>query len=608
MPVNETGTITLRLLAQDLASGNVSKFVGHIDAIAKKGGLMGSVLQGVGQSFGQMLNPIGLVTQGLGAVTTYLTDAAKAASEEEAAISKLTTAIGENDQAWRGNIDAVEKVITRRQALAFTDGEQRESVSRLVSVTGDLNAALDLSRQAMDLARLKQMSLVDASELLGKVYGGNVGILSRYGIQLRKGATVAEALGEIQKRTAGQAEAFAETTAGAFQTIDIAMGELQEEIGMALLPTIKDLALGLKDLFGVLGAGDKDAKDWARSIGEMKLEAQAASDPLVSLRDGVQALNDILQPQVDEAADFAKEIGKWAGPLGVSERAIMDMFLALKDGAGMGSEGAKQAIRGYVDTLQYAETSTQSFGSVLLATLGPGGRVVRGVSKGTDQVTNQIGDLGIRLRTSMASWRDEFEQDWKDLAAAIKNPFSPKKLANTLEEYADKAAKNAARAARNNKPNVARRWREVADVMKTPVLQGLVEIGLGVDDAVNAILLVQQMGQTFRGAMSPLRDALGNLWGNKNGGVNADGSPNRHAGGPVMAGRTYTVGGPGAEERLTLYPGGGGHVTPMQGGRGGGVVVNLTLNGLVGLPSEADIDRMGRQLEPVIRRAMAGAA
>ena len=88
------------------------------------------------------------------------------------------------------------------------------SLAKLVSVTKDATEALELQRIAMDLARLRGMDLATASDLIGKVYGGNVGILSRYGIQLEKGTTATEALAEIQRRAAGQAAAYADTTQG----------------------------------------------------------------------------------------------------------------------------------------------------------------------------------------------------------------------------------------------------------------------------------------------------------------------------------------------------------------------------------------------------------
>ncbi|HUW17591.1 MAG TPA: hypothetical protein VMW94_10980, partial [Actinomycetes bacterium] len=75
-----TETITLKLVAQDLASGNISKAIGGIDKMAQRGGIMGSVFQGVGLSVGQMLNPLALLGRGIGAVTDFMGAAQREAS------------------------------------------------------------------------------------------------------------------------------------------------------------------------------------------------------------------------------------------------------------------------------------------------------------------------------------------------------------------------------------------------------------------------------------------------------------------------------------------------------------------------------------------------
>ena len=59
------------------------------------------------------------------------------------------------------------------------------------------------------------MDVAKAGELVGKVAGGNTGILGRYGIKIKEGATATEALGELQEKFSGQAKAYGDTTQGA---------------------------------------------------------------------------------------------------------------------------------------------------------------------------------------------------------------------------------------------------------------------------------------------------------------------------------------------------------------------------------------------------------
>jgi hypothetical protein len=204
-----------------------------------------SILAGVGLGAGvTAFNMLGRVAS---AATDFIGDSVRAAAEEETGIRRLTTAISENVAGWDGNIAAIEQVIKSRERLGFADGEQRESLAVLTSVTKDATHALEHQRTAMDLARLRGMNLASASELIGKVYAGNIGILARYGIQLARGTSATEALAEIQRRASGQAEAFADTAAGAAAALAIEFENLQEDIGKELLPIMVELATTVRE-------------------------------------------------------------------------------------------------------------------------------------------------------------------------------------------------------------------------------------------------------------------------------------------------------------------------------------------------------------------------
>jgi hypothetical protein len=238
------GDIFLRLVAQDAGFEKQVIRAGE-QAGTKAGQSLGAKLKAA-LTPGNLLAGFG-VGLAVAKVTDFLGDAVHAAREENAAIATLTQSIHANDLAWDGNIDRIEEVIDKRQDLAFADDEQRASLQRLVSVTKDVNKALELQRTAMDLARLRGMDLATASDLIGKVYAGNLGTLSRYGIVLEEGATATEALAEIQRRAAGQAEAFARTEAGLADRFAIAIDNRVEAIGQKLLPVIAELTEFLLD-------------------------------------------------------------------------------------------------------------------------------------------------------------------------------------------------------------------------------------------------------------------------------------------------------------------------------------------------------------------------
>jgi len=177
-----------------------------------------------------------------GAIVGALGMAMKAAADEEVGIERLRVAMGNVGLAYDDANGSLEKWInSQQQSTAFADDQQREALSGLVVATGDLTKAQGLLSTAMDVARWKNMDLQTASELLMKVYAGDMGMLKRYGIIVTEGATATEALAQMQKMAAGQAEAYAKTAAGQMALLKNNIGDVMEGIGGALIPMLTDL-------------------------------------------------------------------------------------------------------------------------------------------------------------------------------------------------------------------------------------------------------------------------------------------------------------------------------------------------------------------------------
>lgn len=248
--------VRVRAWVKDEVSGPLGKMRDKFDLLGK-GAASSSLAGNVGAM--ALAKGVGIASMAVGQLGDAMGQAIQAAMEEERSIARLNTAIEANVQGWDGNTDAIERVLSARIKLGFADDEQRDSLASLVAVTQDATKALDLQRIAMDLARLRGIELATASDIIGKVYGGNIGILARYGIQLRAGISSTEALAEIQKRAAGQAEAFADTTSGKLLVAQTEVDEAMERFGGVTLPLVADgasaaadIVTGLADAFEVL--------------------------------------------------------------------------------------------------------------------------------------------------------------------------------------------------------------------------------------------------------------------------------------------------------------------------------------------------------------------
>jgi len=183
----------------------------------------------------------------IGGVVLGLKGAAEAAMAEERNIAKLDAALAANIKGWDGNRDAIEQRILAGERLAFNDDAQRASLALLVGATHDVTKAQTIQATAMDLARLKGIGLEEASAALVKVEGGQFRALKALGIILPKNATATQALAAVQAVAAGQAQKYADTTGGAFESLGIVFGDIVEDVGSMLLPVLKDLALFARD-------------------------------------------------------------------------------------------------------------------------------------------------------------------------------------------------------------------------------------------------------------------------------------------------------------------------------------------------------------------------
>lgn len=226
------------------ATRELSGFRGQFDKIASSKGA-GMLLQGIGLGAG--IGAWGLLTGAVGKATDYLSDAVKMAADEEVGIAKLDAALEANARNWDGNRDAIEDVIREREKLAFSDDEQRDSLAILVARTKDVTKALDLQRDAMDLARLKGISLGDASRALSMALSGSGRALKELGINVSDYTNKEEALTAVRKAAAGQAEAYGATTRGTFESLQITLDDLQEDIGKEMLPIVVELATTFRD-------------------------------------------------------------------------------------------------------------------------------------------------------------------------------------------------------------------------------------------------------------------------------------------------------------------------------------------------------------------------
>jgi hypothetical protein len=174
-------------------------------------------------------------------------DAVKAATEDQKSQALLANSLRNTVGATDAAIASTEAYITQMQAeFGVADDQLRPALAKLAAVTGSVTKAQTLMGVALDIAASKNISVEQASALVSKAYGGNIGALKKLFPQISaatvKSKDFAGAMQEISKETKGAAAAAANTFAGQMERIKLAFGEASESLGYKLLPQVKAFA------------------------------------------------------------------------------------------------------------------------------------------------------------------------------------------------------------------------------------------------------------------------------------------------------------------------------------------------------------------------------
>jgi len=172
-------------------------------------------------------------------------DSVKAALEDQKSqvilANSMRNTVGASDAA----IASIEDYISKQQLLVnVSDTALRPSLSALLVATKDLTQAQALQAIALDTSAGTGKDLQTVSVAIAKATTGNVGALKKLGIPLSdnivKTKDFAGAMKALEDAYGGAAGALAKTDP--LTTLKLAFGEIQETLGYALLPTVKEFA------------------------------------------------------------------------------------------------------------------------------------------------------------------------------------------------------------------------------------------------------------------------------------------------------------------------------------------------------------------------------
>lgn len=168
------------------------------------------------------------------AVVAFGVSAVKAFADSQVQMARFSATMNSVTGVTEEHKNKILEAAAATRKLGFSDETASNVLAMFYQRTKSVTEATKLNALAMDLARAKGIDLAQAGEMITLVLSGNARALKQYGIELDETKTPLEALGELQVKVGGQAQAFAGTLTGKMTRLGETFGDLKEKIGEAL--------------------------------------------------------------------------------------------------------------------------------------------------------------------------------------------------------------------------------------------------------------------------------------------------------------------------------------------------------------------------------------
>lgn len=174
----------------------------------------------------------------LNAIISGLENAGKAAVADVKSMDLLALAMKNTGSATDDTVTAAEKYISKMQTtVGIADDDLRPAYQKLFLSTKDVTKANDLLAIALDVSAGSGKDLDVVAQAMAKSLEGNNTALEKLVPSVKGSKTPIEDMG---KAFAGAAASAAQNDP--FKTLTIIFGDMQEKVGLALLPTLADFS------------------------------------------------------------------------------------------------------------------------------------------------------------------------------------------------------------------------------------------------------------------------------------------------------------------------------------------------------------------------------
>jgi hypothetical protein len=230
----------------DQAIAKFKEVDGELDKMGKQADSAGGKISGIDKA--SKIATAGVLAMGA-AFVGFAAFGIKEANEAEQAMNKLGVTLsnfGVNTAATRAKVEGLTGAYVN---LGFGGEEAAAGFDVLFRATGDLDAAQTLLATSADLARVKNISLADASSIMAKASQGGAKAFKEMGITLDttlpKAEAIDKAMGELNAKIGGQATAYTKTFAGQMVVMKEKFADVAETLGTTLMPYLQKFLDGI---------------------------------------------------------------------------------------------------------------------------------------------------------------------------------------------------------------------------------------------------------------------------------------------------------------------------------------------------------------------------
>ena len=382
----------------------------------------------------------------IGAITAGLTKAVKAAAEDQKSQEQLKIALENTVGANKTQVAAVEDSVTALMyQTATADDVLRPALSKLVRATSDVTQAQRLLKVGLDVAAGSGRSLESVTTALSRAATGNFTALTRLGIPLDQNAVKAKDLdaviGSLSASFSGAAKKNAQTFEGQVTTLKIAFGELEETVGMQVIPILSDYAQVLVNLTTDTQGAESATRTWLGRLGT-GIKTLALNTPALGTLLRVVGL---VNKEVTDQADYLRRLNS---PTSNVTKNIKDLTVATVDDTDKtkksnqakdkAAAAAKKQADAYAKMKAAAAEAAQVIKDKLNAELDVATNKLEAAQKSFDDFSKTVGSA-VTESFNFGQAQAEAADNVADLKDALDVTGKPLTFLDSLEKQAQKA-------------------------------------------------------------------------------------------------------------------------------------------------------------------------